>query len=91
MSFASPAPTTQESLAIIEVVEEPVLELARLRDVAPPGALVARVMTRVSDPATATLWQWLWRPMRIELHISPAGIVALAALVGAGLALFVAR
>jgi hypothetical protein len=83
--------STGPSHAIIEVAEEPVADLAGLRDIAPPPALVARVMTLVADPVTPTLWQWLWRPMRIELHISPAGIVALAALVGAGLALFVAR
>ncbi|HVZ74531.1 MAG TPA: hypothetical protein VHJ20_19250 [Polyangia bacterium] len=77
--------------AIIEVAEEPIRDLAHLRDVAPPPALVARVMTRVAEPVTPTAWQWLWRPVRFELHVSPAGIVALATLVGAGLALFFAR
>jgi hypothetical protein len=83
--------STSQSHAIIEVAEEPIADLARLREIAPPPALVARVMTRVADPVTPTVWQWLWRPVRIELHMSPAGIVALAALVGAGIALFVAR
>ena len=83
MSHASPA--------IIEVAEEPALGLASLRDVAPPPALVARVMTRVSDPATPTLGQWLTRPVKVELRISPLGVLALAALLAAGLALFVAR
>jgi hypothetical protein len=77
--------------AIIEVVEEPVPDLAYLRDIDPPPALVARVMTRVADPVTPTVWQWLWRPVRIELRVSPMGIVVLAAFVGAGIALFVAR
>ena len=77
--------------AIIEVAEEPIRDLAHLRNITPPPALVARVMTRVSDPVAPTLAQWLWRPFRIELRISPLGIVALAALIGAGLALFVAR
>jgi hypothetical protein len=79
------------SHAIIEVAEEPIRDLAYLRDIAPPASLVARVMTRVADPVEPTAWQWLWRPIRFELHISPAGIVALAALVGAGLAVFFAR
>ena len=83
MSHASPA--------IIEVSEEPVYGLAHLRDVSPPPALVARVMTRVADPATPTLAQWLTRPVKIELRISPLGILALSVLLAAGLALFVAR
>jgi hypothetical protein len=77
--------------AIIEVAEEPVAELARLRDIAPPPALVARVMTRVSNPATPSLWLWLWRPVRVELRVSPLGILSLAIIVAVGLALFVAR
>ena len=83
MSTASPA--------IIEVAEDPVEGLAHLRDVAPPPALVARVMTRVSDPATPTLWQWLSRPVKIELRISPLGVLGLGMLLAIGLALFVAR
>jgi hypothetical protein len=80
------------SPAIIEVAEEPVQGLSGLRDVAPPAALVARVMTRVSDPAaTPTLWQWLSRPVTIELRVSPLGVLALAMLLAIGLALFVAR
>jgi hypothetical protein len=77
--------------AIIEVAEEPVAELARLREIAPPPALVARVMTRVSDPVTPSPWQWLWRPVHIEIRISPLGVLSLAIIVAVGLALFVAR
>jgi hypothetical protein len=83
--------TDTGSHAIIEVAEEPVSELARLRDIAPPPALVARVMTTVSDPATPSLWQWLWRPVRVELQVSPLGLLTLAIIFGVGLALFVAR
>jgi hypothetical protein len=78
------------SPAIIEVPEEPVFGLSSLRDVAPPPALVARVMTRVSDEQP-TLAQWLTRPIRIVLRISPLGIIAISALLALGLALFVAR
>jgi hypothetical protein len=79
------------SPAIIEVAEETVPGLAGLRDVAPPPALVARVMTRVADPATPTIGQWLSRPVKIEIRISPIGILAIATLLAVGLALFVAR
>jgi hypothetical protein len=79
------------SPAIIEVAEEPVYGLSRLRNVDPPAALVARVMTRVSDPTTPTLIQWLTRPMKIELRISPLAILTVAAVVAACLALFVAK
>jgi hypothetical protein len=79
------------SQAIIEFAEEPIPDLANLREVAPPAALVARVMTRVSDPVTPTLWQWLARPVKIELRLSPLGIFAMAAMLAVGLALFVAR
>jgi hypothetical protein len=48
-------------------------------------------MTRVSDPVTPTLAQWLTRPVKIELRISPLGILAIAGLLAAALALFVAR
>jgi len=77
--------------AIIEVAEEPIAELAHLRQIAPPPALVARVMARVADPATLTLWQWLSRPVKVELRVSPLGVLVMAVLVAAGLALFVAR
>jgi hypothetical protein len=54
-------------------------ELARLRDdVAPPPDLVARVMTRVSEPRLPSLWQWLHRPFLIEIRISPIVIIGLA-------------
>jgi hypothetical protein len=87
----SPGASNAIHEAVIDIAEEPIRDLAHLRDVELPASLVARVMTRVADPVAPTLWQWLWRPMRIELHISPAGVVALAAFVGAGIALFVAR
>jgi hypothetical protein len=79
------------SHAIIDIAEEPVHGLAHLREVAPPPALVARVMTRVADPVTPTLWQWFSRPVKVELRISPLGVLALGVLLAVGLALFVAR
>jgi hypothetical protein len=55
-----------------------VRELAALRDVEVPPALVARVMTQVARPRPPTLWQWLRRPIRLELRVSPAGALAVA-------------
>jgi hypothetical protein len=72
------------------VSEEPIAELAGLRRVDPPPALVARVMTRVAEPAAPTFWQWLRRPFRIEVRISPLGTLGLALGLAAGVALFVA-
>jgi len=62
-----------ESLA-----EGPVRELAALRDVEVPPALVARVMTQVARPRPPTVWQWLRRPIRLELRVSPGGALAVA-------------
>lgn len=58
-------------------------ELARLRDdVTPPPDLVARVMTRVSEPRFPSLWQWMNRPFLIEIRISPIVIIGLALALG---------
>ena len=58
-------------------------ELARLRDdVTPPPDLVARVMTRVSEPRLPSVWQWLNRPFLIEVRISPIVIIGLALALG---------
>src|SRR5262249_46203646 len=43
------------------VNEQPIHELSSLRDVRPPPALVARVMTRLAEPRVLTMWQWLRR------------------------------
>jgi hypothetical protein len=59
-------------------------ELARLRDdVIPPPDLVARVMTRVSEPRLPSVWQWLNRPFLVEIRISPIVIIGLALALGA--------
>jgi hypothetical protein len=79
------------SPAIIEITEDTVDGLKTLRDVAPPPALVARVMTRVGEPTTPSLWQWLAHPVRIELRISPLGVLATGVVLAIALALFVAR
>jgi hypothetical protein len=54
-------------------------ELRRLRDdVTPPPNLVARVMTRVSEPRTPSFWQWLNRPVQLEFRLSPIILIGLA-------------
>ena len=75
-----------------DVAEQPIHELSSLRDVEPPPALVARVMTQLGDPRTPSMWQWLRRPFRIELKLSPLviivltlGLAALFVLVGASM------
>ena len=78
------------SPAIIEVADEPVFGLSSLRNVAPPPALVAQVMTRVTD-AEPTITQWLTRPIKIQLRISPLGILATTILLALGIALGLAR
>ena len=60
-----------------DVAEQPIHELSALRDVQPPAALVARVMTQLADPRPPSMWTWLRRPLRIELKLSPLAIIAL--------------
>ena len=48
----------------------------------PPAALVARVMTKLAEPRTLSVWQWLRRPVTIEIRLTPLTIMAL----GLGLA-----
>ena len=66
-----------------DVAEQPIQELSALRDVEPPAALVARVMTRLAEPRTPSIWQWLRRPFPIEIRLSPLAIICLALGLGA--------
>ena len=66
-----------------DVAEQPIHELSALRDVQPPAALVARVMTQLGDPRTPSIWQWIRRPFRIEIKLSPLAIIALTLGLGA--------
>ena len=59
--------------------DQRIAELRRLRDdVTPPPDLVARVMTRVSEPRVPSFWQWLNRPVQLELRLSPIFLIGLA-------------
>jgi len=66
-----------------DVVEQPIHELSALRDVKPPAALVARVMTQLAEPRALSTWQWLRRPIPIEIKLSPLAIVCVALALGA--------
>ncbi|HVZ21397.1 MAG TPA: hypothetical protein VG871_10065 [Vicinamibacterales bacterium] len=60
-----------------------ITELARLSEVKPPPDLVARVMTRLSEPRLPSVWQWLRRPFLVEIRISPLVLIGLALALGA--------
>jgi hypothetical protein len=73
-----------------DAAEKPIHELSMLRDVQPPAALVARVMTKLAEPRLPSMWQWLRRPFPIEIRLSPLtvicltlGLAALFVLIGA--------
>lgn len=70
--------------ALGDVLERPISELAGLREVEPPPNLVARVMTRLSEPRLPSLWQWLRRPFRLEIRLSPLALIVLALVLAAG-------
>jgi hypothetical protein len=59
------------------VNDQPIHELSSLRDVQPPPALVARVMTRLAEPRVLTTWQWLRRPFVFEIKVSPLTLIGL--------------
>jgi len=73
-----------------DVAEQPIHELSALRDVQPPPALVARVMTKLAEPRPPSMWQWLRRPFPIEIRLSAIialglGLAALFVLIGANM------
>lgn len=77
----SASSSTQDPV-IVDVPERPIAELSALRDVNPPAGLVARVMTKVGEPRTPSLWQWLRRPFSIEIHLSPLTLIVLTLALG---------
>ncbi len=64
--------------AMIDILEQPISELAHLREVDPPVNLVASVMTRLGEPRLPSVWQWLRRPFCIEIRLSPLALIGLA-------------
>lgn len=63
--------------------DRPMTELTALRNIDPPPSFVASVMTRVSEPRLPSLWQWLRRPIPIEIRISPLALIGLTLALGA--------
>jgi len=66
-----------------DVAEQPIQELSSLRDVQPPAALVARVMTKLAEPQPPSLWRWLRRSVPIEIRLSPLAVICIALGLGA--------
>ena len=66
-----------------QLADRPVTELSALRNIDPPPSLVATVMTRVSEPRLPSFWQWLRRPVTIEIRISPLALIGLTLALGA--------
>jgi hypothetical protein len=64
--------------------DQPVAALAELRQVTPPAALVARVMTSVAAPRPWTFRQAFARLLRAELRLSVRTALLLAAFAGVG-------
>jgi|GEM_PF-1002004 len=64
--------------------DQPIAALAELRQVTPPAALVARVMTSVAAPRPWTLWQAFGRLLRAEVRLSVRTAVLLAVVGGVG-------
>ena len=58
--------------------------LSALREVTPPAALVPAVMRTISEPVVVSFWDWLRRPLRLELRLSPMGAAACLGLTVAG-------
>ena len=57
---------------------EPALKELSSQVTEPPPALVARVMTRLAEPRTPSVWQWLRQPFSIEVRISPLTLIGFA-------------
>jgi hypothetical protein len=69
---------SQAVRARASAIEQPIHELSALRQIEPPPALVARVMTRLAEPSVPSVWNWLRKPFLIEIRISPLALVGLA-------------
>jgi hypothetical protein len=63
------------------LADQPISELSG--EVEPPPALVARVMTELSQPRTPSLWKWLQQPFLFQIRLSPMALI-LGTLVLAG-------
>jgi hypothetical protein len=69
---------SEAARARAQAVEQPIHDLSLLRQIDPPPALVARVMTRVAEPRLPSVWEWLRKPFVIEIRISPLALIGLA-------------
>jgi hypothetical protein len=60
--------------------DEPIAGLRALKQVEPPPSLVPAVMRAIAEPRPVSFWQWLLRPRRLELRVTPVGLLASGAL-----------
>src|SRR4051812_3451462 len=60
--------------------DAPLAGLRALKNVEPPPSLVPAVMRAISEPRPAFFWQWLVRPRRLVLRVTPVNVLALAGL-----------
>jgi len=87
MNAGTPTPSPPEQSGkrpSVPPADQPIAALAELRNVTPPAALVARVMTSVAAPRPWTFRQGFARLLRAEVRLSVRTALVLAALTGVG-------
>jgi hypothetical protein len=65
--------------------DSPIAGLRALKHVEPPPSLVPAVMRAISEPRPVSFWQWLLRPRRLELRVTPVGALAVGAVAAVAL------
>jgi hypothetical protein len=60
--------------------DQPIPGLRALKHVDPPPSLVPAVMRAISEPRPVSFWGWLLRPRRLELRVTPVGVLAFGVL-----------
>ena len=64
----------------------PMPGLRGLKQIEPPASLVPAVMRAIAEPRPVSFWQWLLRPRRLELRVTPVSLLGVATV--AALALY---
>jgi hypothetical protein len=62
-----------------DVDDVPLAGLRGLRQIEPPASLVPAVMRAIAEPRPVSFWQWLLRPRRLELRVTPVSLMGVAA------------
>jgi hypothetical protein len=53
----------------------PLAGLRGLKQIEPPASLVPAVMRAIAEPRPVSFWQWLLRPRRLELRVTPVSLL----------------